>query len=297
MTFIKKLHYGTAIFGCFLFLSSIILAVVFRYPHFYTWFAVGSWLVLDWIDYYKNKKSILGYFYNHKHKIAFFCFFFFATVMAFLIDYTYGVHLSKLWQWPAYSNWDFIQMYSIMNLAYIFGMYELFRVIRTYLKPHISERHLISFEIKTKKRIILNIIGIISGIIFLLVPLFCWFAGSTTWINYLMLFPFVGMWLLSDSATSLLRGQAVIGEVLRGNMLQIISLTLTGLSATLVTEIINLNAHEWVYLSMPFENFRFFAIPVAVIIGWIPLVVGVISLLNLVKHVEYLQSTNFFKKK
>lgn len=290
MTISKKLHYGTAILGCLLFSGSIILATVFSYPHFYTWFAFGGWLILDWIDYHKNKKSILGYFYNHKHRIAFFVFFFFATITAFIIDYIYGVHLSKMWEWPAYSNIHFIRMYTIMNMAYIFGMYELFRVIHTYLKPYISERHRILFTIKIKTRIVLNIIGIILGIIFLLIPLLSWFMGLVTPMKYLMLFPFIGMWLISDDITSLLKGKSIIGQVIRGNMLQITSLTLTGLLATMVTEIINLRAHEWVYIYMPFGNLNFFEIPIAVIIGWIPLVIGVISLLNMIKHVDYLQN-------
>lgn len=85
----QKLHYGTFILGLLLFLFSIISAIIFSYPHFYTWFAFGGWLILDWIDYYKNKKSILGYFYNHKHRITFFFFFFISTIMAFTIDYIY----------------------------------------------------------------------------------------------------------------------------------------------------------------------------------------------------------------
>lgn len=285
----KRLHYGTAMLGCILFFCSIVSAVVFSYPHFYTWFAVGSWLILDWIDYHKNGKSILGYFYNHKHRVAFFSFFFVATIAAFLIDYVYGVRLSTMWKWPAYSNLDFIRMYTIMNVAYIFSMYELYRVVRTYLKPYISEEHRILFTIKRKKRISLNTIGIIIGIIFLLTPFISWSTGWTALIAYLMFLPFLGMWLVCDNITALLNGKSIFSEVIRGNMLLITSLTIAGITATLVTEFINLFAHEWIYRFMPFESLRFFEIPIAVIIGWIPLIIGVISMLNMVKHINYLR--------
>ena len=284
----KKLHIGTAVFGFFLFFASVIAATVYSYPHFYTWFALSSWLILDWIDYHKNKRSILGYFYNHKHRITFFVFFFFATIAAFTIDYLYGVRLSQMWEWPAYSNPHFFRMYTIMNAAYIFGMYELFRVIRTYLKSYISERHRISFTIKRKKRKALNVFGIILGILFLLVPLLSWFVDVVSIMKYLMLLPFVGMWLVSDNITSITNGKSIMGQVLRGNMLQIVSLSLTGILATLITEIVNLFANEWVYIYMPFEHMSFIGIPLAVIIGWIPLVVGVISLLNMIKHLDYI---------
>jgi hypothetical protein len=262
---------------------------VFSYPHFYTWFAVGSWLILDWIDYHKNGKSILGYFYNHKHRIAFFFFFFVATITAFVIDYVYGVRLSNMWEWPAYSNIHFVRMYTIMNVAYILGMYELFRVIRTYLKPYISDQHKILFALKIKTRIALNITGIILGIICVLVPLFVWYTGWASQMKYLMLLPFIGMWLISDNITSLLKGKSIISEIVRGNTLEITSLITTVFLATIVTEFINLYAHEWIYRYMPFENLLILGIPTAVFIGWIPLVIGVISLLNMVKHIDYLQ--------
>jgi hypothetical protein len=285
----KKLHYGTFLLGIILFLFSVISVIFFSYPHFYTWFAVGSWLILDWIDYYKNGKSILGYFYNHKHRIVFFFFFFIATITAFIIDYIYGVRLSNMWEWPAYSNIHFVRMYTIMNVAYILGMYELFRVIHTYLKPYISEHHIISFAIKIKNQISLNIIGIITGIIFLSIPLLSWYTGWASQIKYFMLLPFIGMWLISDNITSLLKGKSIISEIMRGNILQIASLGLTILIAALATETINLYAQEWIYRYMPFEDLQFLGIPTAIFIGWIPLVIGVISLLNMVKHIDYLQ--------
>jgi len=155
---------------------------------------------------------------------------------------------------------------------------------------HISEHHKILFKIKKEKLIIFNVAGIFIGIIFILIPLLSWYMEWVNQMKYLMFFPFVGMWLISDNITSLLNGKPIISEVVRGNMLQIISLTVTGLTATLFTEFINLYAHEWVYRFMPFENLQLLAIPLAVIIGWIPLVIGVISLLNMIKHVNYLQT-------
>jgi len=286
----KKLHYATFVLGCILFLGSIIFAVFFSYPHFYTWFAVGSWLILDWIDYRKNKKSILGYFYNHKHRTTFFIFFFISTITAFVIDYIYGVRLSKMWEWPAYSNIHFLRMYSIMNISFIFGMYELFRVVRTFLKPYISEHHRLPINMKTKMQKEWRIVGIITGIVFLIIPFLSWKVGwAVNQMKFLMLLPFLGMWLVSDNITLLLKGKSIINEILRGNMLQIISIIITVFSATLLTETVNLFAHEWIYKYMPFESLQLFTIPLAVFVGWIPLVIGVISLLNMVKHIEYLK--------
>ena len=289
MNISKKLHYGTLVLGILLFMRSIILAIFFSSPYFYTWFAVGDWLILDFIDYHKNKTSILGYFYNHKHRATLLLFFLVATFMAFLIDYVYGVRLSGMWQWQAYSNIHFVRMYTIMNTAYIFGMYELFRVIRTYLKPFISNQHEISFRLKIKTQTFLNTVGIILGIFFLLIPFLSWHFQWVNEMKYIMLLPFMGMWFLSDSITSLLKGKSILGEIIRGNMLQIISLLLTSLLATFFTELINLSAHEWIYQNMPFENLQILKIPMAVFIGWIPLVIGVISMLNMIKHVNYLR--------
>lgn len=283
----KIIHFASIVIGSSLLVFSIVSALLFSYPHFYTWFALGTWLVFDWLDYQKNGKSILGYFYNSKNRLTFLIFFISATIAAFTIDYVYGVRLSKMWEWPAYSRIHFIRMYSIMNVAYIFSMYELYRVFHSYLKPYISEHHKFIFMIRNK--LFINIIGILAGIIFLISPLLFISYGVHV-LKYIMLLPFIGMWLISDTITSIFNGKTIIGEIIRGNMLQIISLTLTGLFATLMTEIINLYAHEWNYLYMPFENLKLYKIPLAVIIGWIPLVVGVIALLNMVKHVSYVSA-------
>ena len=292
MSISKKLHNGTFVLGFTIFLFSIISAIFFSYPHFYTWFAFGGWLILDWIDYRKNKKSILGYFYNHKHRMTFLLFFIVSTITAFIIDYIYGVRLSGMWEWPAYSNIHFLRMYTIMNISYILSMYELYRVIHTYLRPFINEKHNASFYIQKNWKKIINISGIIISIVFLLTPLFSWATYKTSHMEFLMILPFLGMWISSDSITSLLGGKSIISEILKGNKLQITSLIITVLSASLFTEIINLFAHEWVYLYMPFENIKLLNIPVAVFIGWTPLVIGVIALLNMIKHVEYMKEKN-----
>ncbi|NVN96833.1 hypothetical protein HXX01_01145 [Candidatus Nomurabacteria bacterium] len=286
MNISQKLHRATFILGTLIFTTSLISAIFFSYPHFYTWFAFGGWLILDWIDYRKNKKSILGYFYNHKHRRTFLLFFIVSTITAFIIDYIYGVRLSGMWEWPAYSNIHFIRMYTIMNISYILSMYELYRVIYTYLKPFISSTHHASFNLHHHIKKIFNISGIIMGVVFLSLPLLSWYTKETSHMKYLMIMPFIGMWLSSDSITSILHGKSILGEILRGNKLQIVTLVITVLSASLFTEIINLSAHEWVYKYMPFENLQIFKIPVAVFVGWTPLVIGVIALLNMVKHVE-----------
>lgn len=283
----KKLHYGTFILGSLIFIISLISAIFFSYPHFYTWFAFGGWLILDWVDYHKNKKSILGYFYNHKHRVTFFIFFFISTITAFVIDYIYGVRLSGMWEWPAYSNIHFIRMYTIMNVSYILSMYELYRIIHSYLKPLINEHHNISFHLHKNIPRLLNILGIFLSVIFLLIPFMSWWTKQTSYMEYFMVFPFIGMWISSDSITSLLGGKPILNEIIRGNKLKITTIIITVLSASLFTEIINLSAHEWVYRYMPFESIQIFKIPVAVFVGWTPLVIGVIALLNMVKHIEY----------
>lgn len=287
MSTIQKLHYGTFILGSLIFLLSLISAIFLSYPHFYTWFALGGWLILDGIDYYLNKTSILGYFYNHKHRKTFFIFFFVSTIIAFFIDYIYGVRLSNMWTWRAYSDIHFIRMYTIMNVAYILSMYELFRVIHTILKPFINEKHTFIFKIKNGYKKYINYSGILIGIIFLIIPFITWKFNKVNYMPYIMLLPFLGMWSISDSISLLYNGKAIFNEIIRGNKLYISSIFFTVLSASFFTEIINLNAHEWIYNYMPFENIQVFNIPIAVFIGWTPLVIGVISLVNMIKYIDY----------
>ncbi|MEI7603808.1 MAG: hypothetical protein WCJ19_02205 [bacterium] len=213
----KFIHHSIYIFGLCLFIYSLISSIIFHNPHFYTFFAVGSWLVMDYIDYKINKTSILTYFMNSHHRDAFISFFLLATVFCFVVDFVLGVNISKMWVWRDYKSFDFIIMFLFMNAAYTLGMYELFRLIKTILRNKISDKHLININIKKKvgKNIAQGMLYI--GLICLIVPFYPVITGQNILIEYVMFFPFLAIILISDSITWLLGGSPILLQIFNFN--------------------------------------------------------------------------------
>lgn len=121
----KQIHKILFTIGLALMTLSITAAIFFSYPYFYTPFVVGLWLVMDWLDYRMTKKSILGYFLQKKRRKYFLYLFILTGIFCFIVDYIYGVKISKMWRWTQYSTIHYIQMYLFMNIAFILSSYEI----------------------------------------------------------------------------------------------------------------------------------------------------------------------------
>lgn len=280
------LHAAAFITGMTFLISSLFLALLYSYPFFYTLFAVGSWLVLDWIDYELNKTSILDYFFDPAHKYAFPIFFVVATVFCFLVDYVYGVKVTGMWAWAQYSLVNYLIMYFFMNGAFILSMYELYQVLSTSLRGAVQDKSLFVTNIFLKNQDKLHNALLAVGIIFIVSPLYVYIFNTYDFIEYVMLLPFLGILFLTDSITHRLGGVTILSGILSFNYLKIVSLLITVFIGSFFTELVNLSGHEWEYLRMPFMYLKIFSIPMAVFIGWIPLVVSAISIVNMVKYAE-----------
>jgi len=285
----KFLHTISFIIGLFFFVLSVYQAIFLNYPHFYTSFAFGSWLVLDFIDYKLTNYSILGYFRQHKHRVAFFMFLSLATVFCFIVDYLWGVKVSGMWEWVNYKAVHFVRMYLIMNASFVLSMYELFRVIKTLIHRRfgIKDDSLFEFKFYYKRKGRFYIYALLIGLFGLIVPGYSLVFNTQKFIEYAMLFPFLSILLITDSLTYLTGGIPILDEVLKVKRLDVISLVLTSTVGAVFTEFLNLFGNEWSYIKMPFQNIMLVGIPIAVFIGWIPLVVGSISIVNMIKHVTY----------
>jgi uncharacterized membrane protein len=102
-----------------------------------------------------------------------------------------------------------------------------------------------------------------------------------------MIFPFIGMMCITDGLTGILGGTPLFIKVINLNYLHIISIVLTVLFGAGVTETINVFGGEWKYLKMPFPTLTIYSIPLAVFVGWFPLVIGSITLVYFIKRLGY----------
>ena len=282
---LKLVHIISLIIGiAFLFLS-FYLAFILRDGQFYTSFTLGSWLVLDFIDYRLNRNSILSFFYNHKYRYVFSLFFFVSFIFCFTIDFAWGVKTLKLWEWNNYALVQYIRMYLIMNVSFLLSMYELYRILKTVLKNIISEEHLLFFRFPYHRKSLIYIFLLFFGVLFLISPLYIEVFSASLFSPYILLLPYLSMILIPDAITYLIGGKSVLEDFIRLNPLRLTALLLTVLIGFIITEGLNHYGAEWTYLNMPFSTFRLYDVPVAVLIGWVPLITGAICLINMVKYI------------
>ena len=293
----KLIHYGTFFFGLCMFLYAIISAIIFNNSRFYTIFALGAYFVLDFIDYKINKSSVMAFFLGRRHWYAFLIFLAISTIACFLVDFVLGVSITKMWRWRNYNAFDFAMMFLFMNASYVLGMYEIFRIIRNFFKGEITEEHLLKFRLHRYVEKVIGIIAILLGIGGFLIPFFVVIYKIDFPLEFAMLLTFIGLMLIPDAMTFFLRGRPIIPQILRVNLLMVFSVFFTIVIASLGTEILNLFGKEWEYLRMPFEKLTVLNIPLAVFVGWVPLVISTLCIVNLVKHLTYLYDSKKSKAK
>jgi hypothetical protein len=282
----KTAHLISFVIGSFFLGLSVYQAFFVPKSYFYTAFALGTWLIFDFIDYKLNNTSILSFFYNHKHRFAFYFFFLVAFIFCFIVDYLWGVRVLKTWEWMDYTLIEYLRMYLIMNISFVLGIYEFYRVLKTLLKNKIADKNLLSFRFPHHIKDILYVTTLLVGVFFLVSPVFVEAFDVHALASFIMIFPFISISFITDSITYLTHGKSILEDLVRLNRLQLTALLLTILLAFIFTEGLNLFGREWKYLQMPFYYLQIFSIPISVLIGWIPLVIGLISMVNMIKHLN-----------
>lgn len=279
---IRSIHRLSLVLGAALFLYSVMSAIALHNDRFYSSFAFGSFLLLSSIDYEQSGDSVIKFFLFEAERRATLIFIAVSTLSFFAMDYYFGVRLSKMWVWIGYGFTDYVFMFAFMNVAFILSMYELYRIILRIVSRNVPDINLSNFKINTRERRMIPIIGLA----FVFLPFYIFIFRSDNFIEYAMLFPFIGFLLLADYVSLVLKGDSVLEKIFSLNILYVVSFILTSLVASTVTEGVNLFGHEWEYLKMPFSDYRFLTVPVAVFIGWVPLVLAVISIVNLTKNIS-----------
>ena len=147
----KSIHNITFLLGLVLLLYSIYLALAISSPHFYTGFALGTWLVLDYIDYKLTRYSTLGYFIRHDSWGAFLFFFISAGFFLLFNLISYMEFMSpNCGRGERYGVVEFARMLLIMNASFIFSVVELFRVIEHFTKKVIPAQKLSTLQKPTQ---------------------------------------------------------------------------------------------------------------------------------------------------
>jgi len=266
--------------GYLLLLISSILAVIYHYPKFYLLFCISYVLILDHFNYKLRKESLINNLFSKKHIKSTIVFLVGAIVAAFVVDYLFGVRLFHIWLWTNYTLINWIVLYTLINFAFIILVYETYRIIEYFLLKRIPEKKII---IKNKLKIQMTFI--ILAIIGFIIPLANFIFFGEKGVNYTMLFPFISIFLLSDAYLTKFK-TPITFNIIKHNRVSIYSILLTSLIIIFTHEFINTFAYQWKYINIPFMQLQVINIPIAVLIGWIPLILFCISFVELIVQID-----------
>ena len=270
--------------GAISLIYSIYSALILHGTYFYTFFAFGSWLVFDLVDYAIRKHSLLNYFLRPDHRDAFIFALMAALISFFIVDYELGVNLSGMWKWTNINNtWYLISMFLIMNASFVFSMYELHQIIRSLIKFIFGTKSKFNknyhFHKSSKILIILGLLMVVSAFSYFIL-------GYKEHASFVMILPFFGMFLIIDMSNYILGGPSLLFNIIKLNFSELTSLVMTTLMATFITEWLNLFSNEWTYVQLPFRNITFLQIPLSLYIGWFGLILLSIGIIDLIQRID-----------
>ncbi len=263
----NKNHNILALIGFLILIFSIYMSAGLNIPRFYVWFCIGYLIIIDFINYKIRNESIIDLLFNKdKIKAAYF-FIIGSLIAAIVVDYFYGVLLFEIWSWNNYTLVNWIVLYTIINFCFIILVYGVYKIFENYI-DHTKYKN---YKPNHKLRNTLQI----TGFIFLLIPLINYLIFGRIGTNYTMIFPFIAIWLFSDSLL-LEYKMPLIQRIVKSKYL-IYTLLITSFFLIITHEVANVFSFEWMYTNIPFMHYMLYNIPVLVFIGWIPLILFCIS--------------------
>ena len=270
-------HKVIGILGFFIFLFSLVLTFFTNSSYFYTFFLLGSWFILDYVNFKFTGKSIINFLFKKANAYLIFLFLIVNAAAAFLVDYLYGVRIVQMWEWTNYGTWHWVVMIVFMTLFFCFVVYETYRFFLFILSKEFRG------NIKNKVGQKFENIMIYLGFFMLLIPLINYLFFNNFYSNYFLIFAFIGIWFICDGFANYFGGRTIISKILNGDLKVILAIVLSTIFLAVLHEFLNFFSIEWKYINAPFQEIAIYGVPVSVLIGWLPLVIFCISVVNLVK--------------
>ncbi len=273
----KYFHKIIGVIGFFIFIFSLVIAFFSNNSYFYVFFLLGSWFILDYVNFKLTKKSIINFLFKKGNEYFIFLLLIFNACGAFLVDYLYGVKIVGMWEWTNYGILEWMVMIFLMTLFFCFVVYETYRFFYFILSKEFNGR------VKRKNHKKFEHILILIGGLMIFIPFINYLFFNNFYSNYFLVFAFIGIWFICDGFSSYFQGKTIISKILNGNKKVIFSILLSTLFLMVFHEFLNYFAGEWTYINAPFQSIAIYGIPISVLIGWIPLVIFCISVVNLIK--------------
>ncbi|MDI6721816.1 MAG: hypothetical protein QMD85_05460 [Candidatus Aenigmarchaeota archaeon] len=237
-------------------------------------FTVGFWLFFDAIDYQMNKTSILHKIMKRHWMLLW------LLLAGIFIGYTFeffGRELAGLW--IITDNPNYFELFPGILFGYgvpILMYYSFYRVILSLIGRR-------NFGIKlagrkSEKGIMGNVS--IAGAIFTIIPLLLFPAlGALDPVmrGFMFGFTLLGMWFLLEHIEYRRHEKTLLMDILEGRWVQPLALAAGAVITGLLWEASNALNPSWTYTNLPFADVQIAGVPLAVLIGWIPLYIVYLS--------------------
>ncbi len=266
----KRKHHILAIIGILILFASIYMSAVLKIPRFYVFFCIGYLIIIDFINYKLRNESVIDLLFKKSKIKATYFFIIGSLISAIVVDYFYGVLLFEIWAWNNYTLFNWIILYTVINFCFILLVYGVYKIFEKYMDNTKYKNYKPNHKLRNTLQI--------TGFIFLLIPLINYIIFGQIGTNYTMIFPFLSIWLFSDSLL-LEYKKPIITRFIKSKHI-VYTILLTSLFLVITHEVANVFSFEWMYTNIPFMHYMLYNIPVLVFIGWIPLILFCISLVE-----------------
>lgn len=241
----------------------------------YMFFMTGFGMVFDFMNLSVAGKSFLSQRYLPVKLAGLFILSMAVTVIMELS----GNIVGNFWFYPYYSFGQYLSLIFFNFFTYTFLMLEGYWAFRALISPSVKD-----VDVKKNSQMLTALAGYlkhswIPAVIFLIAAaIFQKFPGTTgemintAFLNQVPIVVFllfaVSVWLFFEAASFRRGGETILFDLLKGDYRNIIYAFLASLVTSVAFEYYNLFFGFWVYDNVPFSQYQFLNIPVAVFAAW-----------------------------
>ncbi len=264
----KMLNFLTGLAGFFLLSYGVFTALIYADFHWYSYFVLGLFLLLDRLDARLNHDSNLARLFGPAWRTPVLTYFTYLAGSLY-IDVFLGTCLGHLWVYPRFGVAG--RVVHVLLIGYPFALFScsaLYRVLTGLLQKFLNTAAPGTIK-QTPAAPGLARLFLAGTILSFVLPLAGFLVFGRTHASLVIVISGV-IGLFSFSPLSCLRGQpSVLGSLLNRDWMAILSLLASIPLNALAHELPNTFAWEWRYQNLPFASATLLDVPILVLtLGW-----------------------------
>lgn len=278
------------VFGFLLLICSIFSSIFLQFYYWYSFYVIGAFLFFGSLNCKNKNKTVFSLLYEGE-LLKFLIVYFLGLVLGFSVDVIYGRYIANLWYYPHLP--ETMSLVIPLFIYYPFGglqIYEIFYFLKSKLRQ--------KFKDKSKYKLPKFLKNFVSGLLVtllilgIIVPVLNYYFNENKYGDELVVIFMILTTFSSDMIVYKFNKTSIFFDFLEGNKLVTITMLLSWIISTLLTEYPNTYSWEWVY-TFPFTKIEILKINILVLtFGWFFLVYATVRFIDLTLYLlkKYLGS-------